>query len=123
MLLVCRFVPPDDPDELDAFVDRGRRAVALLGRQEGCRAVELGRGVDEPAHWVLVATFDSVTAYRRALSPFEVREHVVPWLSEAVNIGAGEPTTFERRVSAGPDGAVEHQSLLSARPARERRSR
>lgn len=109
MLLVCRFAP-EDPD---AFLDRGRRAVALLAAQPGCLSAELGRGVDEPGRWVLVAVFDSVTAYRRALQPFDVREHVVPWLSEA---DATEPSTFERRLvagsGAGPDGVVEHASLL-----------
>ena len=105
MLLVCRFAP-DDPD---AFMERGRRAVELLVAQPGCRSAELGRGVDEPGEWVLVAVFDSVTAYRRSLSPFEVREHVVPWLSEA---DASDTSTFERRLVGGPEGVTEQASLL-----------
>lgn len=105
MLLVCRFVPDDE----EAFLGRARRAVALLARQPGCRGVELGRGVDEPDGWVLVARFDSVTAYRRALNPFEVREHVVPWLAEAQTT---EPAAFERRLEASSDGLREHASLL-----------
>lgn len=115
MLLVCRFAPGDDA----TFLDRARRAVALLARQPGCRGVELGCGVDEPAEWVLVARFDSVTAYRRALNPFEVREHVVPWLAEARTT---EPAAFERRLEAGPDGLHEHASLLEP-PRPERRER
>jgi len=59
--------------------------------------------------WVLTVRFASVDAYRRALSPFEVREHVVPLLSEA----RPEPSTFETLASA-VDGHVSVQpSLLS----------
>jgi quinol monooxygenase YgiN len=114
VLLVCRFAP----DDVDAFVARARRALALLVEQPGCRDAQLGRATDDPGRWVLVASFDSVTAYRRALQPFEVREHVVPWLSEAL---ADEPAAYERRLEAGPDqGVVEHESLLSPDGPRDR---
>lgn len=104
MLLVCRFAPDDEV----AFLERARRAVPLLAAQPGCRGVELGPGVDEPEQWVLVARFDSVTAYRRALGPFDVREHVVPWLAEA---STSDPAVFERRLEAGAEGLREHASL------------
>ena len=110
MLLVCRFAPADAED---AFLTRARRAVTLLGAQPGCRSVELGRATEDPGRWVLVASFDSFTAYRRALGPFDVREHVVPFLSEAL---ADEPAAFERRLAADGDGLVEHESLLTDRP-------
>jgi len=99
MLLVCRFVPAEA--EREAFLARARRAVALLAAQPGCEGVDLGRAIEEPGHWVLVARFTTVTAYRRALQPFEVREHVVPLLSEALP----EPSTFETLASA-VDGRV-----------------
>lgn len=105
MLLVCRFVPPVPAD----LLPRGRRALELLTRAEGCLGGELGRAVDEPDHWVLTVRFSGVQAYRRALSPFEVREHVVPLLSEAVP----EPSTHETLL-AGVNGEVdEFPSLLS----------
>lgn len=114
MLVVCRFAP----DDTDAFVERARRALALLVGQPGCRGAELGRATDEPGRWVLVASFDSVTAYRRALQPFDVRVHVVPWLAEAL---ADEPAAYERLVTADPaHGVVEHPSLLSPDGPRER---
>jgi hypothetical protein len=105
MLLVCRFDPPDE----EAFLARARTALPLLARQPGCRGAELGRGVDETGAWVLVARFESVTAYRRALGPFDVREHVVPWLAEARTT---EPAAFERRLEATASGLEEHASLL-----------
>lgn len=65
--------------------------------------------MDRPGTWVLTVRFTSVDAYRRALSPFDVREHVVPLLAEAV----AEPSTFETRVSAAGGEAAEHASLLA----------
>jgi hypothetical protein len=118
VLLVCRW----GPDETGAdFLDRARRAIGLLARQPGCERVELARAVEAPGEWVLVAVFASLTDYRRALSPFDVREHVVPFLSSA---WTDRTATFERRFSAagpgddqpgtapGDDGVVEHPSIL-----------
>ncbi|MGE3284894.1 MAG: antibiotic biosynthesis monooxygenase [Pseudonocardia sp.] len=116
MLLVCRFAVPaapddlTDPDAVARFVARARRALELLTEAPGCLGGELGRAVDEPRRWVLAVRFASVDAYRRALSPFPVREHVVPLLSEAL---ADEPATYEVLVG-GVDGRVtEHPSLLA----------
>jgi quinol monooxygenase YgiN len=103
VLLVCRFQPADPA----AFADRARRALALLTAAPGCLGGELGRAVDEPERWVLTARFASVDAYRRALSPFDVREHVVPLLSEA----QPEPSTFETLVAAVDGQVTTHPSL------------
>jgi quinol monooxygenase YgiN len=105
VLLVCRFQPADPT----AFADRARRALELLTAAPGCVGGELGRAVDEPERWVLTVRFASVDAYRRALSPFDVREHVVPLLSEA----QPEPSTFETLVSAADGAATTHPSLLA----------
>ena len=105
MLLVCRFQPADPA----VFTERARRALALLTATPGCLGGEVGRAVDEPEHWVLTVRFASVDAYRRALSPFDVREHVVPLLSEA----QPEPSTFETLVSAVEGTATVHPSLLA----------
>ena len=106
MLLVCRF-----DDAGGDFLDRARHAVGLLARQPGCERVEFARAVEEPGQWVLVAVFASLTDYRRALQPFEVREHVVPFLSAA---RTDAPATFERRFGAagGDPDVVEWPSIL-----------
>jgi quinol monooxygenase YgiN len=107
MLLVCRFAVL--PAEVPAFVARAGRALELLTAAAGCLGGEVGRSVDEAERWVLTVRFASVDAYRRALSPFPVREHVVPLLSEAL---ADEPATYETRLT-GEAGAVRyHPSLL-----------
>lgn len=105
MLLVCRFVPPVPAD----LLPRGRRALELLTRADGCLGGELGRAVDEPDHWVLTVRFASVDAYRRSLRPFEVREHVVPLLSEA----KPEPSTHETLLAAVNGTVAEFPSLLA----------
>ena len=106
VLLVCRFAPADPA----AFADRLAHALELLTAQPGCLGGEAGRAVDDPAHWVLAVRFTGVDAYRRALSPFPVREHVVPLLSEAL---ADSPATYETLLGAA-DGAVERWASLRA---------
>lgn len=108
MLLVCRFTVADV--DADAFATRGRRALQLLSAQPGCQGGVLGRAPDDPRRWVLTVRFDSVHAYRRAMSPFEVREHVVPLLSEAAT---GEPATFEVLADAVGGAVTQHPSILS----------
>jgi quinol monooxygenase YgiN len=108
VLLLCRFAvdPADAPD----FLARGTRALELLTAAEGALDGRLGRSVDDPGRWVLAVRFTSVDAYRRALSPFPVRELVVPLLSEAL---ADEPATYETLVDATAGTATEFPSLLA----------
>jgi len=105
VLLVCRFDESDVP-EVRA---RARTALELLSAQPGCLGGELGRAVEEPGSWVLVVRFESVHAYRRALGPFPVREHVVPLLALARTDAAA---TFETLLSATAGEVEERPSLL-----------
>ena len=102
MLLVCRF------SDAPGLLDRARTALELLTAADGCLGGEFGRAVDEPDRWVLTVRFASVDAYRRALSPFPVREHVVPLLLEAL---ADEPATFETLLTAEDGKTVTRKSL------------
>lgn len=108
VLLVCRFtVPPDGARE---FAARAARALELLAARPGFRGGEAGRSTDEPGEWVLTLRFESVDAYRRALGPFEIREHVHPLLAEADTTA---PATFETLLSVDPGAAPErHTSIL-----------
>jgi quinol monooxygenase YgiN len=108
VLLISHFAV--DPAEAENFVTRGHRALSLLTAQPGCLDGQLCRSPDDTTRWVLVVRFDSVVAYRRALSPFEIREHVIPLLSEALT---SEPGGYEV-LAAAHDGAVaDHGSLLA----------
>lgn len=106
VLLVCRFAVPTA--EEPAFAARLRRALELLTAAPGSLGGEAGRAVDDPQRWVLTVRFTSVDAYRRALGPFPVREHVVPLLSEAL---ADEPATYEVLLEAAAGTATERRSL------------
>jgi hypothetical protein len=108
MLLVCRFAVP--PPDVRSFAARARRALELLTAADGCLGGEAGRAVDEPERWVLTVRFTSVDAYRRALSPFPVREHVVPLLAEAL---ADEPAAYETLLTGAAGAAEERPSLLA----------
>lgn len=107
MLLVCRFTVP--PAREPGFTARAARALELLAAQQGCRGGEAGRAIEDPQQWVLVVRFDSVDAYRRALGPFDVREHVHPLLAEA---DTTTESTHETRLSAAPGATVTHHPTL-----------
>lgn len=111
MLLVCRLRPGDD--EVPEFVERARHALELLTAQPGCLDGTLARATDDRDAWLLVVRFASVAAYRRAMSPFPVREHVVPLLAEALT---DEPSAYEPRLTA-TDGTVADVTSLIAHDA------
>ena len=107
MLLVCRFTVSSarEPD----FTTRAARALELLAARPGFRGGEAGRAIEDRHQWVLVLRFDSVDAYRRALSPFDVREHVHPLLAEA---DTTTEQTHETRLSVTPGATPEHHPSL-----------
>lgn len=106
MLLVCRF----RPDAGDGLVERARLALELLTAQPGCLDGTLAQATDEPDAWLLVARFESVAAYRRAMSPFPIREHVAPLLAGAL---ADEPSVYELRLHATGGEVAEFESLIA----------
>ncbi|HEX8865796.1 MAG TPA: antibiotic biosynthesis monooxygenase, partial [Lentzea sp.] len=59
---------------------------------------------------MLTVEFESVVAYRRAMSPFPVREHVIPLLSEALT---DEPAMYEPTLTSTGGTVEEHTSLLA----------
>jgi quinol monooxygenase YgiN len=104
VLLVCRYRAHEGLER------RARHAMELLTAQPGCLEATLARAVDDDRTWLLVVRFESVAAYRRALSPFPVREHVVPLLAEALT---DEPATYEPLVTAAGGTAQEVPSLIA----------
>ncbi|AUS80073.1 antibiotic biosynthesis monooxygenase [Actinoalloteichus sp. AHMU CJ021] len=108
MLMICPFDVPDS--ERIRFAERAELALRLLSEQAGCLDARLARATEDARRWVLVARFESVTAYRRALSPFEVREHVVPLLAEAL---PAESAVYEVLVE-GEGGTVTRSDSLLA---------
>lgn len=98
MLVVNRFVVADE----HPFVPRARAALAALAARPGYRSGTFGRAADDPGCWCLVTEWESVGAYRRALSAFEVRVAAVPLLAESVD----EPSAYEVLLRADPGGEI-----------------
>ncbi len=103
MLVVNRFQVPDGAGE--ALREDLAAAHAVLAAQLGYVDGTLGRNLDEPDLWVLTTRWESVGAYRRALSTYDVKLSAVPILSRAID----EPSGYE---------IVEPNSVLNVQQAR-----
>jgi quinol monooxygenase YgiN len=111
VLVVTRYRVP--AAEQADFLARARAAVAALAARPGCLTVRVGRAVDEPELWVLQSSWESVGAYRRGLSSYEVKLHAVPLMYRCID----EPTAFEVLLEATDgDDVVESPTLLAEDP-------
>lgn len=108
MLVVTRYrVAPDDQA---IFRVEAVAALRVLGERPGCTGGTVGRAIDDPGLWTLTTTWESVGAYRRALSDHDVKLVAVPLMYRAVD----EPTAFEPLATWAPDGGLaEHESHLA----------
>ena len=57
----------------------------------------LARAFDDPTHWSIVTEWQSVGAYRRALSAFDVKMYATPLLAQSLD----EPSAFEELAEVG----------------------
>lgn len=105
MLVVTRYVVP--VDEAEEFAGLARAALDALTARPGCTGGVVGRAVDDPALWTLTTTWESVGAYRRALSGFDVKVHAVPLMYRAVD----EATAFEPLLTWSPLSGTESHDL------------
>lgn len=108
MLVVTRYrVARQDGDAFHAEAEAALRALAA---RPGCTGGTLGRAVDDPELWTLTTTWESVGAYRRALSSYEVKLVAVPLMYRALD----EPSAFEPLLTWTPgDGLAEHAPILA----------
>lgn len=69
--------------------------VRMLATQPDTRWLRWARSTEDAGRLVLMAEFETAAAYRRAQSPLEVRQVLIPWLSGAdiVTSGAFEVLT------------------------------
>jgi quinol monooxygenase YgiN len=68
-----------------------QRARETLAERPGHLSGRVGRNIDDPELWVLTTEWESVGAYRRALSAYDVKLTAVPVLSRALE----EPSAYE----------------------------
>jgi hypothetical protein len=99
VLVVNRFVVAGDDGDFRA---RAAAALAALAARPGYLSGQLGRGYDDPTRWTLVTEWESVGAYRRALSAYQVKVEATPFLAQSLD----EPSAFEVLAGAAPGGAV-----------------
>jgi quinol monooxygenase YgiN len=104
LVVVTRYVVPQE--DWPVFHERAREALDALRSQAGCRRGHVGRSMDEPDRWLLQTEWDSVGAYRRGLSSYDVKLRAVPVMYHAID----EPTAYEVLVEGGPQGLVDARS-------------
>jgi quinol monooxygenase YgiN len=100
MLVVSRFTV--DVAGADGFVDQAHTALTTLAACKGYLRGRLGRSLDEPDRWTLVTEWESVGAYRRALSSYDVKMHANQLLAQSVD----EPSAYEVLAEAAPGGEL-----------------
>ncbi len=96
--------------DVPALMAQLRESVALLSAREGFVYAHVARAIDEPELVVLQVGWDTVGSYRRALSAYDVKVHVVPVISQALD----EPTSFEVLHFRDADGVVDVPGALAA---------
>jgi quinol monooxygenase YgiN len=95
VLVVTRFVV--EPGGEAAFRADAAAALRALAERPGWREGRLARATDDAGRWLLLTEWESVGAYRRALSGYDVKLHATPLLARAVP----EPSAYE---VLDPDG-------------------
>ncbi len=106
-VVVMRFRVPADGAE--RFRDEAGVVARLLAGFSGCRGVQVARATDDRSLWTMVARWQSVGSYRKALSSFEVKTTAVPFLAQAID----EPTAFEVLFAVDAEGEHEASSDLA----------
>ncbi|MDT7570087.1 MAG: hypothetical protein QOE05_261 [Actinomycetota bacterium] len=81
-------VPEADSSE---FLEQARTAMAALAARDGYQRGRIGRATDDPTAWVLTTEWSGVGAYRRSLSPYDVKVALAPLLVRIRN----EASAFE----------------------------
>ncbi|MGH3714651.1 MAG: antibiotic biosynthesis monooxygenase family protein [Micromonosporaceae bacterium] len=87
MLVVNRFLVESEAE----FTVRADAALRALASRDGFLRARLGRAADDPGRWCLVTEWQSVGAYRRALSAYDVKLYATPLLAESED----EPSAYE----------------------------
>ena len=77
--------------DVPALMVQLRESVALLSTKDGFINAHVVRAIDDPELIVMQLGWDTVGAYRHALSSYDVKVQVVPVISQALD----EPTAFE----------------------------
>lgn len=108
LLVISRFRVP--PQEAAAFAAQAREAIGVLAESAGFVDASLGQATDDADLRVIATRWDGVGAYRKAMSRYEVKLSVVPFLSLAID----ESSAFELVHERDGRGSREASSGLAA---------
>ena len=93
--------------ESPQFVDDARTALAALAARTGYLQGRIGRAPDDPTAWVMTTEWAGVGAYRRSLSPYDVKVALAPLLRysrdevSAYELVASDPAPSGSGTAAG----------------------
>ena len=90
-----RFEVPEA--ESDEFLQQTQAVLTLFAARDGYLRGRVGRSPDDPTAWVMSTEWVGVGAYRRSLSPYDVKVALAPLLVR----GRDEPSAFEILASTG----------------------
>ena len=96
--------------DLTSWLASARTALAPLVSQPGCLGGDICAAIDDPELVSIITRWESVGAYRRALSAFDVKIESIPLLSTAID----EPSAYEVLHHNGSDGAHDFPSARAA---------
>lgn len=100
MLVITRFRVP--ASRAGAFAAELRAVVDALCSRPGFGDAFVGRNLDDPTLWTLTTRWDSVGAYRRALSSYDVKVATAVPYALALNEPSAYTEAYDEIVTDDP---------------------
>ncbi len=97
------------------FLSQLSELLGLLVSNAGCEFIDIGQSMDSASSFVVTSRWISVGHYRKALSNFEVKAQVVPFLSlHSLERADAEPSvTTEVVVRLTDSGRTDYRTSLA----------
>ncbi|CAB4709088.1 unannotated protein [freshwater metagenome] len=92
-------------DQVAEFAANSRHAIAVLATCNGFVEAFVGQSTDEPDLLTITSRWQHVGAYRRALSTFDVKVSVIPFLSLAIDESSAYEIVHHRTEHSVTDSA------------------
>lgn len=99
-----------DRSDWDEWYAKAQSALRVLQHFTGLVSVSLIRSVDEPTEVQILSTWETVGAYRRALSSTEAKMNIWPFLATVHD----QPSVFETLLEANATTMTEFDSSVSS---------
>lgn len=100
----------DDAQAAAATIARLREAVGILAQQPGFVDARVARSTDDATLILATISWETVGAYRRALSSYDVKLSVIPLLADCID----EPSSFEVLHVSDSQGVADAPGALAA---------